>query len=74
MDMKIVLDAMPAVLEIYVNFLVLTAKIIFAIKIRDPALMGALIATTKNQMVYAASVPVDVHSVPDQILALIVKM
>ena len=46
-DMMIVLDAMLVAMETYVNLLVLAAKMIFAIKIRDPALMAALMATTE---------------------------
>ena len=40
----------------------------------DPAVMAASVVTTGKLMIHAASVPVDVHSVPDQILVLIVKM
>ena len=53
--MMIVLGAMLVAMEIYVNLLVLDAKIIFAIKIRDPALMVASMVTTGKRMVHAVS-------------------
>ena len=53
--MRIVLDAYQAAMDIDVNLLALAAKITFAIKIRDPALMVASMVTTGKRMVHAVS-------------------
>ena len=74
MDMRIVPDVIPVAMEIYVNLLVLAAKMIFAIKIRDHALMGALMATTRKLMIHVASAHLGVLSVLAPVHVLHAKM